>query len=76
MNTRLDGPLVAAFEADVEGVIKQEAAEPVNPEMYLIFVKFVIKIPSKPFLPNTFLRFSCLLLYISVDTNNYSLFNF
>lgn len=24
MNTRLDGPLVAAFEADVEGVIKQE----------------------------------------------------
>ena len=24
MNTRLDGPLVAAFEADIEGVIKQE----------------------------------------------------
>lgn len=24
MNSKLDGPLVSAFEADVEGVIKQE----------------------------------------------------
>jgi len=24
MNSKLDGPLIAAFESDVEGVIKQE----------------------------------------------------
>lgn len=24
MNSKLDGPLVSAFEADVEGVVKQE----------------------------------------------------
>jgi hypothetical protein len=38
------------------GVIKQDAAEPVKPEIYLTFVKLVINIPSRPLSSKTILR--------------------
>ena len=47
---------------DKEGleVIRHDAADPVNPDMYLIFVIFVINIPSVFFSAKLFLKFSCL----------------
>ena len=55
-------------------VTKHVPAEPVNPQMYRIFVKFVISKPSRLCSDRTFFKFSCLLKYISSVMTFHSLF--